>query len=247
MKIATTLLLTLLTGLIDLYTGLVVSTIARPVSVKFGKSMQLRRSTARQLIDPVVMDTMQTTADVATNTFFTSILARTIGTVVGNLLAAFAFKYATDLFFQKRDEEKAAVAAAAPPSAAPVISQSAWIKLLFCIMIDLGSDASFLLPGIGELEDVAWAPISAYLLNLIFGSSVVSTLEFAKEILPGTDILPVATFAWVLQNIFVDSPITGVLGLGRKPEEIIQSVQVEKKESVSPEMDAWDNKMKNKL
>lgn len=211
------------------------------------KRLELRRSTAIQLIDPAAMDTMQVTTDAVTNTFFSSFLARTIGTVVGNLLAAFAFKYATDIIFQKKREEEAAAAAIAAAAPSPEISQSAWIKLIFCLMIDLGSDASFLLPGIGEIEDVAWAPLSAYLLNVIFGSGVVSSLEFAKEILPGTDILPVATIAWVLQNVFSDSPITGALGLGKKVDAPAIENKEPKKESLSPEMDAWDSKMKSKL
>jgi hypothetical protein len=105
-----------------------------------------------------------------------------------------------------------------PPSLTEKLSSiplSGYAKLLLCLAIDLGSDVSFLIPGIGEAEDVAWAPISAYALNLIFGSNVVSGLEFVKEILPGTDILPLATLAWLLQNVFVESPLTGALGLQR--------------------------------
>lgn len=209
-----------------------------------------RSSTARQLIDPVALDTMQNTAEIATNTFFTSFFVRTVGTIVGNLLAALAFKYITDAIFQKREEEKK-IAEAAPP-VVTMISQSAWIKLIFCVMIDLGSDASFLLPGIGELEDLAWAPASAYMLKLLFDSNAVSSLEFAKEILPGTDVLPLATIAWVLQNVFSDSPLTGALGLTKKVESIPSEAKDEKRkdeirESVSPEMDAWDNKMRNKM
>ena len=208
------------------------------------------QSTSLHLIDPAAMDTMSNTAEIATNTFFTSFLARTVGTVVGNLLAALAFKFASDAFFSKKREEEKEKALKTVPVAE--ISQSAWVKLLFCIMIDLGSDASFLLPGIGEVEDVAWAPVSAYLLNLLFGSNVVSSLEFAKEILPGTDILPVATIAWVLQNVFVDSPITSALGLKKKVDEIAPGKEIivekiEEKESMSPEMDAWDKKFNNKI
>jgi hypothetical protein len=226
--------------------GLLSGSRARLPTLRITTGIPLARSsTARQLIDPVALDTMQNTADIATNTFFTSFLARTIGTIVGNLLAAVAFKYVTDAIFQKREEEKK-IAEASPP-VETVISQSAWIKLIFCIMIDLGSDASFLLPGIGEIEDLAWAPASAYLLKLLFESNVVSTLEFAKEILPGTDVLPLATIAWVLQNVFTDSPLTGALGLTKKVEIIPSEVKDEKRESVSPEMDAWDAKMRNKL
>lgn len=226
--------------------GLLYGSRSRLPTLRITKGIpSIRSSTARQLIDPVALDTMQNTADIATNTFFTSFLARTIGTIVGNLLAALVFKYVTDAIFQKREEERKI--AEAPPPVAAVISQSAWVKLIFCIMIDLGSDASFLLPGIGEIEDLAWAPASAYLLKLLFESNVVSTLEFAKEILPGTDVLPLATIAWVLQNVFSDSPLTGALGLTKKVESIASEVKDEKRESVSPEMDAWDSKMRSKM
>ena len=238
------LVLALLVIYINYSAGLSVGLKSRlTISSRGGRGLPTQ-STAIML-DPALMDTMTNTAEITTNTFFTSILARTIGTVAGNLLAAFAFKYASDFFFQKKEAE----AVVAAPMAAE-ISQSAWIKLIFCIMIDLASDASFLLPGIGEIEDLAWAPVSAYLLNFLFGSNVVSTLEFAKEILPGTDILPIATLAWVLQNVFVDSPITSALGLKKKIDESVDGQSKDqaggKLESMSPEMDAWDNKLNSK-
>ena len=210
-------------------------------------TIPLKSTMTLWLIDPAAVDTMQVTADVATNTFFASFLARTVGTIVGNLLAAFAFKYASDVVFQKFAEKKPEpTPSAVVQSSTSQISQSAWIKLLFCIMIDLGSDASFLLPGIGEIEDIAWAPVSAYLLNLLFGSNVVSTLEFVKEILPGTDILPLATFAWVMQNVFNDSPITKALGLKSAEDSAVAGDKDEKKITDSPEMDAWDDKMRKR-
>jgi hypothetical protein len=200
-----------------------------------------RKSTIVRLVDPNAVDTMYQASTVAADSFLNSFVARTIGAIVGNVLSAVVFKYVSDIIFKKNEPE--AVKQPERVLKTADISQTAWIQLLFCIMIDLGSDASFLIPGIGELEDVAWAPISAYLLNLVFGSSAISTLEFAKEILPGTDILPVATFAWLLQNIFTDSPLTGALGL--KKEDIKKVIDV-KGESVSPDIDAWDDKFKDR-
>ena len=80
-------------------------------------------------------------------------------------------------------------------------------------IIDLGGDVSFLLPGVGELEDAAWAPISSIALAYLFGSNTIAGIDFAKEILPFTDILPVATIAWLLQNVYYDSSLSGWLGL----------------------------------
>ena len=59
--------------------------------------------------------------------------------------------------------------------AAPSIPQlplSTWAKLVACIGIDLLSDSSFLIPGVGEAEDIAWAPISAFLLKTLFDSNI---------------------------------------------------------------------------
>jgi hypothetical protein len=180
-------------------------------------------SSSLWLIDPSVLDAattvasstdlIQQTTEVATNTFFNTFVSRIVGALVGNLFAGLIFKYIADQFFQKTNEVKEKVTA---QIVRPDISSSAWFKLLFCIMIDLIGDSSFILPGVGELEDVGWAPISAFILSQFFGSSTVTGLEFAKEILPGTDILPLATVAWLLENVFVDSPLTGILGLKSK-------------------------------
>ena len=180
-------------------------------------------SSSLWLIDPTVIDAATTaasnsdlilqTTEVATNTFFNTLVSRVVGALVGNLFAGLIFKYIADQFFQKTQEVKEKVTAQV---IRPDISSSAWFKLLFCIMIDLVGDSSFILPGVGELEDVGWAPISAFILSQFFGSNTVTGLEFAKEILPGTDILPLATVAWLLENVFVDSPLTGILGLKSK-------------------------------
>jgi hypothetical protein len=47
--------------------------------------------------------------------------------------------------------------------------------------------------GVGEVEDVIWAPLSSLALVYLFGSTSVAGLDFLKEILPFTDVLPVAT------------------------------------------------------
>jgi hypothetical protein len=162
-------------------------------------------------------DLIQQTTEVATNTFFNTLVSRTVGALAGNVVAGFLLKWLFDQVFAGAARQ---VKAAVTPTAQPAdISTSAWVKLLFCIMVDLIGDSSFLLPGVGELEDVGWAPISAFLLSQFFGSNAVAGLEFAKEILPGTDILPLATIAWLLENVFVDSPLTGVLGLKKKTTE----------------------------
>ena len=66
-------------------------------------------------------------------------------------------------------------------------------KLLLCIVIDVIGSASELVPVLGEVTDVVWAPIAGLALRSLFGSNILFALEFAEEILPFTDILPLAT------------------------------------------------------
>ena len=123
-----------------------------------------------------------------------------------------------------------------------------WLKLLICLAIDLAGDATFLLPGagekrkpepnsiqlsrpvlcpvagLGELGDVAYAPLEAVALRFLFGGAGLSVLGFFEEALPFTDALPTATTGWVLQTLFSDSPVANLLGV-----QPLQKAENEKK------------------
>ena len=88
-------------------------------------------------------------------------------------------------------------------------------KLAICLAIDVLGTSSELLPIIGELTDVIYAPLAATLLrNLYGGSNVVFLLEFGEEILPFTDILPFATICWVVDTLAPQSGLARILQLG---------------------------------
>lgn len=88
-------------------------------------------------------------------------------------------------------------------------------KLLVCLAIDIIGTSSELLPIIGELTDVVWAPIAALSLRSLFqGSNVVFALEFAEEIFPFTDILPLATICWIVETFYGDSSFAQTLQIG---------------------------------
>lgn len=106
-----------------------------------------------------------------------------------------------------------------PVSLKKSISSDAWLKLVFCLIIDFIGDTSFLLPGIGEAEDIIAAPLGAFALSRIFDSNFIIFLEFVKEVLPGTDILPVATIAWLLENVFDDTDLAKILKLGKSHQQ----------------------------
>jgi len=72
-----------------------------------------------------------------------------------------------------------------------------------CILMDLIGMISYLFPGIGETIDIIWAPISGYVFYKLFGGRlglIGGILDFLKEILPFTDIIPSFTIAWFIRK-----------------------------------------------
>mmetsp|Transcript_8799 Transcript_8799/g.13539 ORF Transcript_8799/g.13539 Transcript_8799/m.13539 type:complete len:359 (-) Transcript_8799:146-1222(-) len=84
-----------------------------------------------------------------------------------------------------------------------------WVKFFLCIVVDAIGSSSFLLPGLGELTDLIWAPIAALILKGMFGSNILSGLIAMEELLPFADFLPTATLAFLLSA----TPVGPVLGL----------------------------------
>ena len=64
--------------------------------------------------------------------------------------------------------------------------------------------SSYILPMIGEAEDIAWAPISAIIFYLLFGKKKFAFLgaffSFLEEISPGLDFIPTFTLAWFIRK-----------------------------------------------
>jgi hypothetical protein len=53
----------------------------------------------------------------------------------------------------------------------------------------------------------------------IFNSNNVGTAEFVKEILPFTDVIPLATALWFFENVLPDSPVNKILGLNAQNDK----------------------------
>lgn len=87
-------------------------------------------------------------------------------------------------------------------------------KLAICLAIDVLGSASELVPLVGELSDVVYAPVAATALRALYGSNVVFLLEFGEEILPFTDIIPLATICWVVDTFAPSSGLAQLLQLG---------------------------------
>ena len=100
-------------------------------------------------------------------------------------------------------------------------------KLLICIAIDTLGSANEAIPIVGEVIDVIYAPIAALLLRQLFqGSNVVLLLEFVEEILPFTDILPLATICWVIETFFSGGDIARVLRIGDFGNEQLMKMKI---------------------
>jgi hypothetical protein len=111
------------------------------------------------------------------------------------------------------------------------IPPEAWLRLLFCLVIDAGGDSSIVLPGLlGSLSDFIYAPLEALILSKVFpGAAPVAGLGFLEEILPFTDALPTATIAWVLETLYPASGVTKLLGLNKRGADGARSKQNKKK------------------
>lgn len=90
------------------------------------------------------------------------------------------------------------------PATLPDLRGLSWqLKLVICVVVDLIGMASYALPGLGEMIDVFWAPISAALVHSLFHMNAMTAVAFAEELLPFTDFVPSACIAWALENRWV--------------------------------------------
>lgn len=88
-------------------------------------------------------------------------------------------------------------------------------KLFICLAIDAIGTSSVLIPFLGDATDVVTAPLAGLLLQSLFGgSNILFVLEFSEEILPFTDILPLATLCWCIDTFFRNSDLARLLQLG---------------------------------
>ena len=83
---------------------------------------------------------------------------------------------------------------------APEFSGELARKLGMAALIDTLGVATFSVPVLGEIVDVVWAPVSAYLIQRTFGMVGFTVVGFIEELLPFTDIIPTALIAFVWCN-----------------------------------------------
>jgi hypothetical protein len=73
---------------------------------------------------------------------------------------------------------------------------------------------SYLLPVIGETEDLLWAPLSAIIFYFLFGKKKFGLFggifSFLEEISPGLDFIPTFTIAWLIRKKEIEKWVGGI-------------------------------------
>jgi len=85
-------------------------------------------------------------------------------------------------------------------------------KLVKCVLLDAVGMASAVVPVVGPVLDVIWAPIAASISYKMFGEKkgkYTSLVTFVEELLPVTDVIPSFTIFWILFDL---------LGIGKEKE-----------------------------
>lgn len=77
--------------------------------------------------------------------------------------------------------------------------------LLLGLIADAIGFASYVIPGVAELSDIVWAPLSAWFMTKLYkgkAGKVGAMVSFIEEILPGTDFIPTFTLMWLYTYVF---------------------------------------------
>jgi len=103
-----------------------------------------------------------------------------------------------------------------------VLPKDMWHKLIVSLAIDFVGSCSYLIPGAGEVTDLAWAPIQTSMIMAMYDEEMpyLKYVSFAEEILPFTDILPTASLGWC--RMFLP---TLIVGGGERLGEVVRRYQ----------------------
>jgi len=83
---------------------------------------------------------------------------------------------------------------------------------VLCHTVDGVGVSSYVLPVLGEGSDAAWAPVSAVLVQALYGSKILTGMDFFEELLPFSDAVPTACIGWCLEY----TPLGPAVGWARK-------------------------------
>lgn len=75
-----------------------------------------------------------------------------------------------------------------------------YVILLCSLLLDGIGMLSYFFPGFGEITDVVWAPLSAYLMTKLYKGKegkVAGVISFVEEAIPGIDFIPTFSLMWI--------------------------------------------------
>lgn len=76
--------------------------------------------------------------------------------------------------------------------------------------------SSWVIPAIGDFADIAWAPLSAWLMTRMYkgtAGKVAGVVTFVEEIIPFVDIVPSFTIMWLYTFVFKGTSVEKVMEL----------------------------------
>ncbi|WBX74684.1 hypothetical protein PG913_05805 [Tenacibaculum pacificus] len=82
--------------------------------------------------------------------------------------------------------------------------ENKYTKLALSLLFDAIGLISYAIPALGELSDVVWAPVSAYLMTKMYKGNkgkIAAGISFIEEAIPGLDIIPTFTIMWLYTYI----------------------------------------------
>ena len=91
-----------------------------------------------------------------------------------------------------------------------------YTKLALGILFDALGYVSFIFPGFGELTDIVWAPLSAYLMTKLYKGKkgkIAAAITFIEEALPFLDIVPTFTLMWLYSYVFNKEKETTIIDI----------------------------------
>jgi hypothetical protein len=77
-------------------------------------------------------------------------------------------------------------------------------KLFLSLILDAIGYMSFIIPGIAELSDIIWAPVSAWLMTKMYKGKegkIAAVVSFVEEAMPGLDVIPTFTLMWIYSHV----------------------------------------------
>ena len=84
-------------------------------------------------------------------------------------------------------------------------TENKYQKLALSLLLDGAGYLSFLIPGLGEISDLVWAPASAYIMTKLYKGNkgkIAGAVAFLEEIMPGMDVIPTFTLMWLYTYVF---------------------------------------------